>query len=159
MRMTLLCIAACATVAGPSAAIADPGKDKKPKPGKPAKPYCMPKNVGYNATGTYVSGALTQTAGADTAKPGDDRYSGEVVVDVKRANHGAATGEQTFTLSGARVKFHPRNDTSVAAGDRVKLSGQVTKTGKKCAEATATVTVRKVDVKAAKSQGAGSTEA
>ena len=127
---------------------------KKPPKEPKAKPeYCMPKANGYNASGTLVSsGSLTQTAGADTAKRGDDRYSGEFTVNVTKVNHKGLKGEQTFTLTNGRVRFHPRNEADVAAGDRVKLSGKVTSLSKKCDDSgfTPTVTLRKVDVKAAK---------
>src|SRR4051812_35254034 len=59
----------------------------KPKP-KPTR-YCVPKRIGFHARGTLVSSELTQTKGADTANRSDDRYSGELTVDVKRANHHA----------------------------------------------------------------------
>jgi hypothetical protein len=140
---------------GIAIAVAVPATATAAKPPKPTKPYgvCTPKAVGYHATGTYESGTLTQTAGADTAKRGDDRYSGDVVVTVKKANHKGLKGEQTFTLTNARVKFHPRKDTSVAAGDRIKLAGKVTKLAKKC-DATGfepTLTARKADIKAKRS--------
>ncbi len=149
-RTSIACGLAFALSASPALAAKDPDKDKGGKD-KPTTAYCVPKSVGFKASGVLVSHTVTQTAGADTAKRSDDRYSGEVTVDVKKANHKGLKGEQTYTLANARVKFHPRNDTDVAAGDRVKLSGKITKTGKKCAEgATVTVTVKKVDVKAAK---------
>ena len=143
MRKTIGCAAALAVATVPAAAIA---QDKGGK-----SPYCVPKTEGYKANGTFVSGALTQTAGADTAKRGDDRYSGDVVVDVKKANHAGQAGEQSFTLTNARVRFHPGKDTDPGAGDRVKLAGKITKFGKKCATSTTTVTVKKVDIKAKKS--------
>ena len=147
MRKTLICAVTFATAAVPTAAMAKPDKDK-PVKDKPAA-YCVPKNVGYNARGVLVSSELIQTAGADTTKRGDDRYSGNVVVDVKKANHKAPTGQQPFTITDGRVKFHPRNDMVVGAGDRVKLSGKVTTVGKKCADAAdPVVTVRKIDFKA-----------
>ena len=145
MRKTLICAVTVATAAVPTAAMAK-HKDKPDKDKPPA--YCVPKNVGYSARGVLVSSELTQTAGADTTKRGDDRYSGNVVVDVAKANHKAPTGEQSFTLTDARAKFHPRNDMVVGAGDRVKLKGKVTTGGKKCADADPVVTVRKVDFKA-----------
>lgn len=148
-RTSIACGLAFALAASPALAVKpDPdkpkGKDKKP-------PYCVPASVGFKASGTLVSAAVTQSAGADTTTRSDDRYSGEITVDVKKANHKGLTGEQAYTLTDARMKFHPRNDTDIAAGDRVKLSGKVTKLGKKCADgASITVTVKKVDVKAAK---------
>jgi hypothetical protein len=147
MRKTLICVAAIATVAVPSA-VADAAK--KPKP-KPTKPYCVPKNEGYKATGTLVSDNVTQTAGADTAKRNDDRYSGEAVVNITKANHKGLTGEQTLAFTNIKVKFHPGKGFEPAAGDRVKLSGKVTVYGKKCvAPGPSVVTVKKADVKQAK---------
>jgi hypothetical protein len=145
MRKTIVCGLMLATAAVPA------GADAK----KPVKsPYaCTPKTVGYNAKGTFVSGHWTQTAGADTEKRGDDRYSGEMVVNVTKANHKGLKGEQPITFTNARVKFHPRNDTDVAAGDRVKVHGKVTKLPKKC-DATGfepTLTAKKIDFKAKKS--------
>jgi hypothetical protein len=134
-----------AVALAPSAASAKP---KKPKPTK----YCVPNSVGFDARGTFVSGSLSQTKGADTAKRGDDRYSGSIVVDVKKANHGAPKGEQAYTVTNARVRFHPSKDTEPSAGDRVKLSGKLTKVrGKKCANpGVSATTVRKLDIKAKK---------
>jgi hypothetical protein len=70
-------------------------------------------------------------------------------VNVTRANHHAATGDQTFTLAGARVKFHHGVDpTAPAPGSRVKLHGKVTKLSKHCPTEgfTPTITVKKVDI-------------
>lgn len=120
---------------------------------KPGKSYCVPKKIGYSAVGTYESGTLTQTAGMSTTKRGDDRYSGELVVTVKRANHKGLKGEQTISFTNARVKFHPRNDTDLTAGDRVKVHGKLTKLAKKC-DATGfypTLTARRADIKAKRS--------
>ena len=145
-RTSIVCTAALALVASPAALASTP----KPDAGSPYA--CVPKSVGFKAAGKLISSALTQSAGADTAERGDDRYSGEIIVDVARTNHKGSKGQQTYALAGARVKFHPRKDTQVAAGDRVKLTGKVTRVGKKCDSTgfEATVTVRKVDVKAAR---------
>jgi hypothetical protein len=129
--------------------LAVPANAKPPHPTKPPKAKaCTPHDVGYNARGTLVSQTLTQTAGADTAKRGDDRYSGTLTVDVKKANHRAPQGEQTYTVDNARVHF----SGTPKAGDRVKVHGKITKLRKKCdaTGSTPTVTVRKVDFKAAK---------
>jgi hypothetical protein len=133
-----------------SAALLPATAPAKPKP-SPTK-YCTPHKVGFKARGTFVSGAVTQTAGADTAKRGDDRYSGQIVVDVKKANHGAPKGEQTYSFDNARVRFHPRSHTTPAAGDRVQVSGKLTKIqGKKCANTgISAVTVKKLDIRAKK---------
>jgi hypothetical protein len=140
-RIALYSIALAVTLAVPANA--------KPHPAKPPKAKeCKSHNVGYNARGTLVSQTLTQTAGADTAKRGDDRYSGTLTVDVKKANHRAPQGEQTYTVDNARV----HGSDTAKAGDRVKIHGKITKLGKKCdaTGSTPTVTVRKVDFKAAK---------
>jgi len=106
---------------------------------------CLPHQVGYNASGPLVSAALT----AD----GNGRYSGTIEVNVTRANHHALTGDQTFTLVGARVKFHHGVDPSAPApGSRVKLHGKITKLSKHCPSNgfTPTITVKKVDIRQAK---------
>ncbi len=145
MRKNLIYAVALATALVPAgAAAAKPAKkDKKTKPA-----YCVPKKRGYNAKGTLVSHAVTQTQGEDTKKRGDDRYSGNVTVDVTKVNHRGMKGEQTFTFENIRVKFHPRKDTEPAAGDRVKLKGKVVKAGKKCTTSDPVVTLKKVDIKA-----------
>jgi len=110
----------------------------------PAHPHghsCTPHSVGYNAWGVLVSSSLT----ADE----NGRYSGTIEVNVKRANHGAATGDQTYTLTAAKVKFHHGVDPNApAAGSRVRVHGKVTKLNKHCPTEgfTPTVTVRRVDI-------------
>lgn len=137
-------LVAATAVAAPAAA--KPKPDKPDKPGKPAK--CEPRAVGYHAKGALVSQDLQQTAGADTERRGDDRYGGTLTVDVAKANHKGATGEQTYAVEDARVRLRPRGEAP-AAGDRVKVHGKVTRVGRKCADApTPSVTVRKVDFKA-----------
>jgi hypothetical protein len=133
-----------------------------PAHAKPAKPVkadeCAPHKLGYKATGTLVSQALTQTRGADTAKRGDDRYSGTLTVDVKKANHRAPKGEQSYTVQNARVHFYDADHNHVGdlpkAGDRVKVSGKITKLRKKCDSTgfSPEATLRKIDFKAAKAQ-------
>jgi hypothetical protein len=153
-------IAACGIAV--AVALAVPATAKPPHPPKPAKAKdCTPHGVGYNARGTLVSQALTQTAGADTDKRGDDRYSGTLTVDVKKTNHRAPQGEQTYTVENGLVHFYDADRDHVAdtpkAGDRVKVHGKITKLRKKCDATgfTPTVTVRKVDFKAAKAPKAG----
>lgn len=128
-----------------------------PAQGKPGKSHkCTPHAVGYQASGTLESQSLTQTKGADTTRRSDDRYSGGLTVDVKRANHHGATGSQTYTVDNARVRFYDAGHDGTAdtpkADDRVKVKGRVTRLGKKCDTTgfTPTLTVRKVEFKAAK---------
>ncbi len=124
------------------------------KPGKSHK--CAAHTVGYNASGTLESQSLTQTAGADTARRSDDRYSGTLTVAVKRANHHGATGSQTYTLDNGRVKFYDANHDGTAdqpkAGDRVKVKGRTTRLAKHCDQSgfTPTTVVRRAQFKAAK---------
>jgi hypothetical protein len=119
---------------------------------------CKPHAVTYNASGTLESQALTQTKGADTPKRSDDRYSGALTVDVKKASHHGAKGSQTYTVENARVKFYDANHDKTAdepkAGDRVKVKGRITKLAKKCDQTgfTPTTTVRRVEFRAAKTK-------
>jgi hypothetical protein len=148
MRKVVLfitCVAAVAVV---------PAQAKPTKPDHPGKSHkCQPHTVGYNAKGTLVTATITQTAGAATPERGDDRYSGSVTVDVSKANHRAATGQQTYALDAVRVKFYDRDHNHVAdqpqAGDRVKLKGKITRLAKKCDASgfSPTVTIRKVQFK------------
>jgi hypothetical protein len=139
-----------------------PKSDHTSKPSKPAdsgnaeKPDCTPLKVGYNARGKLVEANLTQVAGNDTARRGDDRYDGTVKVDVTKANHRAPKGEQTFTLDNARVWFYDANRDRKAdepkAGDRVALHGRITKLRKGCDATgfTPAITVRHVRFRPAK---------
>jgi hypothetical protein len=147
-KLAIAALAVVAVVAVP--AQAKPGKSH----GQPHK--CTPQTVGYDASGTLVSESLTQTRGADTPRRSDDRYSGTLTVNVKKANHHGATGDQTYTLDNARVKFYDANGDRTAdqpkAGDRVKVEGTTTKLAKKCDQTgfTPTTTVRRVAFKPAK---------
>ena len=150
MHKLMICaVALAAVVVVPAQA-----KPTQPHPAKSHK--CTPHKVAYKASGTLVSESLTQTAGADTPKRGDDRYSGSLTVDVTKANHHAAKGEQTYTLDNARVRFydadHNRTGDEPKAGDRAKLIGKITRLSKKCDDTgfTPTTTIRKVDFKPAK---------
>ena len=115
--------------------------------------YCVPKKVGFKSVGKLVSSNLQQTKGADTAKRRDDRYSGTITVDVKRANHRAPKGEQTYTLTNAKVRFHPRKDTKPNVGDRVKVFGTLTRVrGKRCTnKGVIAQTARRVVIKSKRS--------
>jgi hypothetical protein len=125
------------------------GKPDKPANAAKAAKKCAPRSVGFNAAGSLVSSALTAGEAG--------RYSGTMTVTVMRANHGAAKGEQTYTLTNARVNFRAGVDAAApAAGSRVKISGKITKLTRKCQTEgyEPTVTVKKVDIKAAKTAGA-----
>ena len=69
-----------------------------------------------------------------------------------RANHHAPTGDKTYALTDTRVRFHRGvNPAAPAAGSRVKLSGSITVLRKRCPTGgfTATITVKKVDIRRA----------
>jgi hypothetical protein len=108
----------------------------------PRSHRCAPHSVGYNAVGALVSAALTPEP--------HGRYSGALEVNIVRANHHASTGDQTFTLAGARVRFHHGVDpTAPTTGSRVKLHGKITKLSKHCPTEgfTPTITIKKVDIR------------
>jgi hypothetical protein len=143
-KITIAALALVAVIAMPAQA----------KPGKAHK--CQPHAVAYTASGSLESQALTQTQGSGTPTRSDDRYSGSLTVNVKRASHHGATGSQTYTVDNARVKFYDANHDHTAdvpkAGDRVKVKGRITTLAKKCDSSgfTPTVTVRRVEFKPAK---------
>ncbi len=101
---------------------------------------CMPRSVGYVAHGTFVDGALTQTAGMDTAEDrSDDRYSGTVTVAVTRTNKHARADKGTtkeYTLTDARVGLADRDGNGTMdlpmAGDRTTVKGQITRLNRHC---------------------------
>jgi hypothetical protein len=111
----------------------------------PSSHRCLPHNVGYNASGTLVSASLTAEE--------HHRYSGTLEVKLVKANHGAPTGDQTFTLTAAKVFFHHGVDPAApAVGSRVKLHGKITALAKRCPTEgfTPTIIVKKVDIRKAK---------
>lgn len=110
---------------------------------------CMQHNVAYVASGTFVSQAITENA--------NGTYSGSVTVTVTHTNRHAAGDEgmtTTYTLTGARVRFHiadvDHNGTvgldDLQAGDRVKLIGAITTLGRRCDQTgfIAQTTIRRV---------------
>jgi ribosomal protein L31 len=149
-------IKAAATATAIAALAVVPAQAHKPAEHPSQSHKCTPHKVGFNASGKLESAALTQSAGADTATRKDDRYSGTVTVDVKRASHKAPTGSQTYTLDNDRVKFYDANHDGTAdepkAGDRVKVKGTVTRLAKKCDQSgfSSTTDVRRVEFRPAK---------
>jgi hypothetical protein len=147
-------IAATATALAAVAVV--PAQAHKPAQHPSQSHKCTPHKIAFTASGTLESAALTQTQGADTATRKDDRYSGDVTVNVKRASHKAATGSQSYTLDNDRVKLYDANHDGTAdepkAGDRVKVKGKYTRLAKKCDQTgfTSTTDVRRVEFRAAK---------
>jgi hypothetical protein len=155
-RIAILSLLGLLALAVPAQATTEyvpaPPPPQKPKPPhepkgphKPKAPHrCRSHSVGYYASGTLVSAALTPA--------GKRRYDGTIEVSVKRANHHAATGAQAFTLTSARVRFHHGVDaTAPAPGSRVKLHGKITQLSRHCSQDgfTPTITVKKVDIRQA----------
>jgi hypothetical protein len=113
---------------------------------------CRAHRVGFVVRGTVVSQTL--------ARNDDGTYSGDVVVQVTRANHHARaqSGDpqpHTYTLDHAKARFHVSDQqaadgtvdqSDVVAGDRVELAGKVTKLHKRCDQTgfIAAVTIRRV---------------
>jgi ribosomal protein L31 len=149
-------IKAAATATAIAALAAVPAQAHKPAEHPSQSHKCTPHKVGFTAAGTLESAALTQTAGADTTTRKDDRYSGTLTVDVKRASHKAATGSQTYTLDNDRVKLYDANHDGTKdepkAGDRVKVKGKYTRLSKKCDQSgfTSTTDVRRAEFRPAK---------
>ena len=142
-------------VAGAAVAVVPAMAAKPAHPTHPTTPAtCKTHSVGYNAVGTLVSQTLTQSAGVGTATKSDDRWSGNVTVTIKKANHKVTTA--SFDVTTIKVRWYDANHDGTpdtpAAGDRVGLHGKVTKLGKKCDQTgfTPTVTLKKVDFKKAK---------
>lgn len=137
MKRFTLAVLVVAILAVPGASLAQGPKAPKGK--------CAPHAIAYRVAGTVVSGSLT----ADTGK---NRYSGSLVVQVKRANKAAKAAkgtEQTYTLTNARLKLHGEDPSALTADSRVKLKGTITTLAKKCDQTgfTPTVTIKKGTVK------------
>jgi hypothetical protein len=114
--VTAAVLAAAAIAAAP--AQAGQGGDNGKHNG--ATHRCAVHAVGFNASGTLVAQAL--------APASNGRWSGSLTVDVKRANHRAPTGTQTYILDAARV----RSAAAPRPGDRVKLHGKLKRAPSSC---------------------------
>jgi hypothetical protein len=128
------------------AAITMPAQASKSKPAT-HKPKCVPHAVSFE-----VSGTLT-TAGSLTAN-GDGTYNGSLTVSIKKTNEHAKPYKRTtqsYTLDHAKVSFgHNVSTTAPAANSRVNLKGTITTESKKCGAFTPTITIKKVELHAAK---------
>ena len=147
--------AAALAIAMPTAATAHGGPPDHPShPSHPAterthpskSDKCAAHNVAYTAYGTLVSWSATSS--------GDGRYTGTITVAVTKTNEHAETQKgttYTYTLTNTRVRFGKRANPP-AAGDRVKVIGEITAVAKKCTDQTGagTITVNRVDVRGPK---------
>jgi hypothetical protein len=136
IRMISTLVAAAALLAVPATALAAPGGQGKGK-------NCATHNVGYQVSGTLVSttpddpnvegnqGTVTLTV---TAANSHARKSGELA-DADAATEGvqvvvpAADDDFVLKLNGFEAPDTP------SAGDRVKVSGRIPVTKKRCAPA------------------------
>ena len=154
-------IAACAAALTTSPAWAH-GRGDHPTP--PARSHkCTPHKVAYVAAGTLVSQTLVQDAATADARAGKPTYSGDVTIDVAKTNR-AAKGDKrttkTYTLDHARVVLGLDDQngdgsvdlTDLAAGDRAKVIGKVTKLSRRCDQTgfTPQLTIKKLVVHAPK---------
>jgi hypothetical protein len=176
VKRTLLAAAAGALMAGPAWALpaiapADPGNGHGPPTTTPPRNddnpgskhrsthgtensggnhgkshKCKPHKVGYVASGTLETQALTKNS--------DGTYSGALAVKVEHTNHHAKNTTLPNPVENVQVTFglaDTNNDGSVGlddlkAGDRVQVIGKITKLAKKCdqKEFTAKITIRKI---------------
>jgi hypothetical protein len=150
MRKIMITAAAGAALAITPALAAKPASkpDHPQKPPHPAK--CKINSVGYNASGNVLTITdWTQTKGADTTTDtSDDRYSGTLTVDVKKANHKAPKGTVEYTLTDVKASFddadHNGTPDVPKAGDKVGVHGKLTKYKKKCPGADLAYTIKRV---------------
>jgi hypothetical protein len=150
-KLAMLVAASSLVLAVPAWATKPPHPVHPTHPSHPShgngKGKCTARNEGYNARGTLVGGSLAPA----TTK---DHYDGTLTVDVKRANHKAPDGVQSFTLTDARVRFGKGvTSTTLATVDRVLLHGKITVLPHKCASggSSPTITIRNVTIKGPKS--------
>ena len=116
------------------------GKERSAAAKAKAKGRCATRSVAYVAHGDYVSGELTQTKGAETAADAsDDRWSGTLVLAVKRTNKHARADKgttKTYTVTDAKVRLADRDANGTpdmpVAGDRARVQGKITRRHSKC---------------------------
>ena len=177
MKLSKISVVASVMAVGAVPAVALAGSDRHGPPGDgkptgvtgPSGPtgpggglhgsrHCKPHSVGYVAGGV-VDGSSPTTP---LTKTGRHKYTGTLVVDVKKTDH-HASGDKgktvSYTLNGASVHFSHGTSNPPVAGDRVQVIGKITTLNPRCDQTgfTPTVTVRQVDVHApAKSGPTGS---
>ena len=154
-----IALVACAAALTTSPAWAHGRGDHPTAPARSHK--CTPHKVAYVAAGTLADQTLVVDAAAAARGGSKPTYSGDVTIDVTKANH-AAKGDKgttkTYTLDHARVVLgldDQNNDgrvdlADVARGDRVKVIGKVTKLAKTCDQTgfTPALTIKKLIVHA-----------
>ena len=79
--------------------------------------------------------SLTQVAGSSTHAGSDDRYSGDLVVDVTAGNHRGQRdlGSESYAVQGVKIPHRGTlNDSSVATGVVVHLRGTILSSAASC---------------------------
>jgi len=156
-----IALAACAAALTTTPAWAH-GRDDHPT--HPARSHkCTPHKVGYVAAGTLRSQTLVVDAAAAEDSTPKPTYSGDVTIDVTRANRQARADKgttKTYTLDHARVLLalsDQNGDGRVDLGDVVpgslaKVIGKVTKLNRQCDQTgfTPQLTIQKLIVHAPK---------
>jgi hypothetical protein len=186
MIVRKILLTACAAAMATTPAWAHPGRgpsDPPRAPGRheqharsPSRSHrCTPHGTAYVAAGTLRSQTLVldgsgqpaptvaATAADRSAKP---TYSGDVTIDVTRANRHARADKgttKTYTLDHARVLLaldDQNGDGSVDLGDvlpgsRAKVIGTITTLNRRCDQTgfTPVLTIRKLIVHAPKAVG------
>jgi hypothetical protein len=166
IRKVLLAACGAALMATPAWATqgeAPSDHGKKDAHDHPAQSHtCKPHKVGYTASGALIAHTLVLDAAA-AGNGGSDQpaYSGDVTVDVTRANKHARADKgtsKTYTLAGTRIVLDLEDQNGdavvdlgdVVAGVDVKVIGKVTKAKKRCDQTgfTPELTIKKLIVRA-----------
>src|ERR1041385_1055246 len=118
-----------------------------PRPKTPPQPKCVAHAVSYEVSGTLTAvGSITANS--------DRSYNGSLTLLVTRADKHAKADKgatKTYPRDHARVSFGREVDRSApAANSRANLKGTITTEPKKCSGFTPTVTIKKVELHAAK---------
>lgn len=128
LRTTLALAGLIATV--PAVGIASAHGDER-RDDSPQRP-CLKKDrgKGYEAKGQLAEGSvIEQVAGADTLRRSDDRFSGTLVVNVKKGNKRGRKdkGLASFTLTAVRLKGLVDGELP-PVGTRLELHGKMPRT-------------------------------
>ena len=165
-------VTACAAALATTPAWANPGRSPTDPPRatgqhgqhgrSPSRSHrCTPRGIAYVAAGTLRGHTLVLDATTSADRPAKPTYSGDVTIDVTRANRQARADKgttKTYTLDHARVVLglsDQNGDARVDLGDvlpgsRAKVIGKVTKLNRKCDQTgfTPQLTIKKLIVHA-----------
>lgn len=125
-RTSLASVALVASLSVAGVASAHGGSGEPGRGHGKAKP-CKLRGKGYEVKGLYAGGDLTQVAGEDTPRWGDDRWSGTIVVDVQQGNHRGRrdVGLSSYPVTNVRV-VGVKDGVIPDEGTRLQLIGKQT---------------------------------